>query len=121
MRCHCVAKFGEELQTQVREPLEPVGREIILEVVASGVCHSDLHLHEGGFDLGDGEWLSYADRGLDLPIVPGHETVGRVIATGPDSPDLSQDKNMLFIPGSVAVTARAAPPGMSICVANRAS
>ena len=30
---------------------EPKGAEVLLRTVACGVCHSDVHLHEG-FDLG---------------------------------------------------------------------
>ena len=48
--------------------------ELLLEVVACGVCRTDLQLAEG--DLA-------AHR---LPIVPGHQIVGRVAALGPDTP-----------------------------------
>jgi alcohol dehydrogenase, propanol-preferring len=51
----------------------PGPREVLVRVVACGVCRTDLHLAEG-----------------DLPshgvhVVPGHEVVGRVIARGPDA------------------------------------
>jgi D-arabinose 1-dehydrogenase-like Zn-dependent alcohol dehydrogenase len=45
-----------------------------------GVCHTDLHLREGSFDLGGGKRL--ASR-LSLPHVLGHEIEGVVVATGP--------------------------------------
>ncbi len=48
--------------------------ELLLEVAACGVCRTDLQLAEG--DLA-------AHR---LPIVPGHQIVGRVAALGPDTP-----------------------------------
>ncbi len=48
--------------------------QILLRVTACGVCRSNLHMIEG-------EWV---DGGVPakLPIVPGHEVVGRVAAVG---------------------------------------
>ncbi|MHA7646868.1 alcohol dehydrogenase catalytic domain-containing protein [Nitrosopumilus sp. S4] len=48
--------------------------EILLKIEACGVCHSQLHGIEG-------DWL---DIGIppDLPTVPGHELVGKVIQVG---------------------------------------
>jgi len=63
----------------------PTGSEVILQVTAAGVCHTDLHLREGGLDLGRGQRLNYGDRGIRLPLTPGHEIVGRVIAAGPEA------------------------------------
>ena len=51
-----------------------------------GVCHSDLHLQEGYYDLGGGKKLSLADRGVTPPVVLGHEVLGRLVAKGPDAP-----------------------------------
>ncbi len=45
--------------------------EVLLEVLACGVCRTDLHVADG--DLKDAKW----------PIVLGHEVVGRVVALGP--------------------------------------
>lgn len=69
-----------EIQTPV-----PSGTDVLLEVMHCGVCHSDLHIWEGGYDLGDGERLSLTDRGVKLPLIPGHEIVGRVSRLGPDA------------------------------------
>ncbi|MFQ5948066.1 MAG: zinc-dependent alcohol dehydrogenase family protein [Acidimicrobiia bacterium] len=49
---------------------EPGDGELLLEVSACGVCRTDLQLCEG--DL----------AARTLPIVPGHQAVGRVMATG---------------------------------------
>ncbi|TAM74174.1 MAG: zinc-binding alcohol dehydrogenase family protein [Chloroflexota bacterium] len=54
----------------VRPPLEPGPGEVLLEVAACAVCRTDLQLAEG--DLA-------AHR---LPIVPGHQAVGRIAAVG---------------------------------------
>lgn len=77
---------------------EPKGSELLLKVVASGICHTDLHLIDGGYDLGQGRRLSFKDRGFQLPRTPGHEIVGRVVAAGPDAGTLAKDKNYLVFP-----------------------
>ncbi len=64
---------------------QPAGTEVLLKVLAAGVCHSDLHLSDGYFDLGGGKRLSLADRGMKLPITLGHENVGEVVAVGPQA------------------------------------
>ena len=63
---------GEALR-QVHRPLpEPEGADVLLEVAACGVCRTDLHIVDG-------------DIHGRLPIVPGHEIVGRILALGPDA------------------------------------
>lgn len=49
---------------------EPVDREVLVEIKASGLCHSDLHFAENDF-------------GVPLPAVLGHELSGVVVAVGP--------------------------------------
>ena len=31
---------------------QPQGSEVIVKMLACGVCHSDIHMHDGVFDLG---------------------------------------------------------------------
>ena len=99
MHCQCVTEFGHPLEGQDRPGLEPTGREVVLKIVAAGVCHSDLHIRDGGYDMGHGNFLSFKDRGMALPHVPGHEPVGRVSACGPDvTTDLDPEENYLVYP-----------------------
>src|SRR3954451_11114892 len=64
---------------------QPQGTQVLIKVKAAGVCHSDLHIWEGGYDLGHGEKpMSLKARGVSLPRTMGHETVGEVLAFGPD-------------------------------------
>ncbi len=67
---------------------EPQGTEVLLKVIACGVCHSDLHFWHGYYDLGDGTKMTLEDRNIDLPFTMGHEPVGEVVALGPDAPDI---------------------------------
>lgn len=46
--------------------------DVAIEILYSGICHSDLHTVNGDW----GEQL--------YPLVPGHEIVGRVLEVGPD-------------------------------------
>ncbi|MCB2054444.1 MAG: alcohol dehydrogenase catalytic domain-containing protein [Geminicoccaceae bacterium] len=80
-----IVEWGKPLEARDYPTPEPKGTEVLLEVTACGVCHSDLHIWQGYFDLGDGERLRIADRGMQLPFTLGHETAGRVIAKGPDA------------------------------------
>ena len=49
---------------------------------AAGVCHTDIHLASGGYDLGEGKRLSATGGGTLLPLTPGHEIAGRVEGLG---------------------------------------
>ena len=84
MRMFQVCVCGEPLQLNEAPTPEPVGSQVLLKVLAAGVCHSDLHLADGYFDLGGGKKMSLADRGMKLPVTLGHENVGEVVAIGPD-------------------------------------
>lgn len=85
MRRYEVQEFGQPLTAHDYPAITPTGAEVLLKVRAAGVCHSDLHIWEGGYDLGAGKRLSLKDRGIALPLAMGHETVGEVVAMGPDA------------------------------------
>jgi len=96
MKSFKVADFNAPLQ-EVDEPTpQPAGTQVLLKVKAAGVCHSDLHIWEGGYELGHGRKpLSLKDRGVSLPLTMGHETVGEIIAFGPEVKE--SDKGSLKI------------------------
>ena len=58
---------------QIPRP-EPATDEVLIEVEACGVCHSDLH-------VADGDWKQFAGI-VKRPLVLGHEVVGRVAEKG---------------------------------------
>ncbi|MCH7928919.1 MAG: alcohol dehydrogenase catalytic domain-containing protein [Proteobacteria bacterium] len=98
MKSYQVTEFGAALEAVVTDTPEPKGDEVLLRVKACGVCHSDLHLWRGGYDLGGGKWLSIQDRGLKLPFVMGHEPVGEVVALGPEASGVSIGDTRLVFP-----------------------
>ncbi|SNT76646.1 zinc-binding dehydrogenase [Paracoccus seriniphilus] len=76
----------------------PQGTEVIINVTAAGVCHTDLHIREGGFDLGHGRRMNYAERGVALPKIAGHEVAGVVAAVGPDAGPVDMSKAYVVYP-----------------------
>lgn len=84
MLSYDVCECGAPLQRIERETPQPKGSEVLLRVIAAGVCHSDLHIWDGYYDIGGGQKLMLLERGIKLPLTMGHENVGEVIAVGPD-------------------------------------
>ena len=77
-----LTEFGQPLQCKNSASPNPRGDEILLRVQACGVCHSDVHLCDGFFDLGQGRHLDLS-KGRELPLTLGHEISGEVVAMGP--------------------------------------
>ena len=98
MRSIEVVEFGEALQPRVHPTPTPAGTEVLLRIRAAGVCHTDLHIWRGGYDLGDGRMLSMAARGVSLPHTLGHENVGEVVAAGPDASGVEPGQVRLVYP-----------------------
>jgi propanol-preferring alcohol dehydrogenase len=98
MHCQCVHEFGQPLRADDRPDLTPQGTEVVLAVTAAGVCHTDLHIRDGGYDLGHGRRLEFAKRGIELPRVMGHETVGEVVAKGPDAGKIDTGETYVVYP-----------------------
>ena len=70
VRAAVLETVGDPVVVRELELMEPRAGEVRVRMLASGVCHSDLHVR-------DGEW----DR--PTPIVLGHEGAGLVEAVGP--------------------------------------
>lgn len=89
MLSYDVCECGAPLQRIERETPKPAGAEVVLRVLAAGVCHSDLHIWDGYYDIGGGQKLQLLDRGIKLPLTMGHENVGEIVAVGPDAKGVS--------------------------------
>ena len=98
MRSMQIVAFGEALEERTTdEPPPPQGTEVLMKVTACGVCHSDVHLWEGFYDLGEGQRIDIAGR-FTLPHTLGHEIVGDVAAVGPDGGRLAVGGRRLVWP-----------------------
>ncbi len=96
--CYAVSEFGEPL-VPLRMPMpEPKGTEVLLKVDAAGVCHSDLHICHGFYDLGGGKRLLMGDRGIRLPVIMGHEICGTVVSAGPEAEGVTTGVRKLAFP-----------------------
>ena len=97
MKAAVLPDFGQPLSLEDVPVPEPREGEVLVQVEACGVCHSDLHLIDGdtpGF------------RAATKPrLIPGHEVVGRVVRRGAWAIELQA----LFLVGSLAVALMARP------------
>ena len=89
MRSYVVTEWGQPMRLEERATPEPTGGEVLVRVSAAGVCHSDIHIYEGYYDLGGGRRLLNDDRGVHTPRVMGHEIAGVIEAVGPDDHDVT--------------------------------
>jgi propanol-preferring alcohol dehydrogenase len=89
---------NEPLAVSESDTPKPQGSQVLLKVKSVGVCHSDLHLWEGGYDLGDGQFMKVTDRGVKYPVTPGHEIVGTVEDLGDDVSGISKGDDVLVFP-----------------------
>lgn len=71
MRAAVLRKLRTPLRIESVPVPEPGPGDVLIKVVACGVCHSDVHAV-------DGDWLP----GPNLPLIPGHEVAGYVAARG---------------------------------------
>ncbi|MDF0491078.1 Zn-dependent alcohol dehydrogenase [Sphingobium sp. H39-3-25] len=71
MKAAVINATGSRFDIENIEIDAPVGREVLVEVKASGLCHTDLHMAQNDF-------------GIPLPAVFGHELAGVVVGIGPD-------------------------------------
>ncbi|MCJ1686940.1 zinc-binding dehydrogenase [Rathayibacter sp. VKM Ac-2927] len=71
MRAAVLRESGAPLAVEELDVADPGRGELLVEIDAAGVCHSDLHYLRG-------------DLRCPLPVVPGHEGAGRIVALGPD-------------------------------------
>jgi propanol-preferring alcohol dehydrogenase len=73
MRAMVISRPGEAL-TEEHRPIPPAdGGNVVLRVVACGVCRTDLHVADG--ELPEARY----------PVIPGHQAIGQVVAAGPEA------------------------------------
>jgi D-arabinose 1-dehydrogenase-like Zn-dependent alcohol dehydrogenase len=98
MLSYDVVEHGKPLQRAVRETPQPKGKEVLVRITRSGVCHSDLHIWDGYFDWGGGKRFYVKDRGCVPPFTLGHEPYGVVEALGPDAKGVAVGSKRIVYP-----------------------
>jgi D-arabinose 1-dehydrogenase-like Zn-dependent alcohol dehydrogenase len=76
--------YGAPLCETVVDAPRPQGSDVLVRITRCGVCHSDLHMQDGFFKLGDTKTLDVR-AGRTLPFTLGHEIAGVIEETGPDA------------------------------------
>ena len=71
MKAAVIHEFGKPLQIEQRAVKEPGENQVLVKVIACGVCHTDLHACNGDWPVKP-----------QLPLIPGHEAMGYVVALG---------------------------------------
>src|SRR5215471_16075813 len=84
MHRQSLTAYAAPLCETVVDAPTPTGSEVLVRVARCGVCHSDLHMQDGYFALGDGKQLDVR-AGRTLPFTLGHEIAGVVESAGPDA------------------------------------
>jgi alcohol dehydrogenase, propanol-preferring len=93
MKAARIIKPKESLEIQQLDLPKPRGSQVLVKVHSSGVCHSDIHLWEGGYEGLDGQFLKASDRGVSYPLTPGHEIAGTVESLGEEAAKEAIGKN----------------------------
>lgn len=89
--------YGTALEASEVETPQPRASQVLIKVSHCGVCHSDLHLIDGYFDLGNGKQLDVR-AGRDLPFTLGHEIAGEVVAVGSDASGIAAGERYAVYP-----------------------
>jgi D-arabinose 1-dehydrogenase-like Zn-dependent alcohol dehydrogenase len=84
MHRQSLVAYGEPLCETIVDCPTPRGSEVLVRVKRCGVCHSDLHLQDGYFALGNDKRLDIT-KDRPLPFTLGHEIAGVIEGVGPDA------------------------------------
>ena len=94
MKSYQAPEAGKPLEEVESPTPEPTGSQVIIKTIACGVCHSDVHIHSGAFDLGGGNELPVP---VPNPFTLGHEVFGEVVAVGPEATNINVgDKRIVY-------------------------
>ena len=98
MRAMQIIEWGKPLELREVPTPTPTGKEVLVRITACGVCHSDLHIWSGYFDLGDGERIDIESRGVSPPFTMGHEPLGTVEQLGPEAEGVEVGDSYIVYP-----------------------
>lgn len=98
MQAARIVRIKEPLEIQTLETPKPRGSQVLIKVQSAGVCHSDIHLWEGGYDGPAGSFMKTTDRGVKYPLTPGHEVAGIIDSIGEEVEGFTKDDKVLVFP-----------------------
>ena len=97
MESEALVEFGKPLKRIKTDTPTPQGKEVLIKVTFGGVCHSDVHIHDGYFDLGGGNQLPLGGT-MSLPHTLGHEIEGEVVSIGDKVKNIKVGENVVAFP-----------------------
>jgi propanol-preferring alcohol dehydrogenase len=98
MKAARITETKEPLQVEELDHPSPENEEVLVRVESCGICHSDIHLWEGGYAGPQGKFMSVKDRGVEFPLTPGHEIAGRVKEVGQSVSGFKEGDKVLVYP-----------------------
>jgi alcohol dehydrogenase, propanol-preferring len=98
MKSAKIIEINQPLQIQENKTPKPKGSQVLVKVQSSGVCHSDIHLWEGGYEGPQGQFLKTTDRGVKYPLTPGHEIAGIIDGLGEQTEGFAKNEKVLVYP-----------------------
>ncbi|MEW6603303.1 MAG: alcohol dehydrogenase [Thermoproteota archaeon] len=98
MKAARIIKTKEPLEIKDVSIPKPKNDQVLVRVESAGVCHSDLHLWEGGYAGPQGVFMKVEDRGVKFPLTPGHEVAGTVEEVGESVTGFSKGDKVLVYP-----------------------
>ncbi len=98
MKAARIIRTNEPLEIKDINVPEPKSDQVLVKVESAGVCHSDLHLWEGGYAGPQGVFMKVEDRGVKFPLTPGHEIAGTVDEMGESVTAFSKGDKVLVYP-----------------------
>ncbi len=93
-----IVKIKEPLEIQKLETPKPRGSQVLIKVESAGVCHSDIHLWDGGYEGVGGQIIKTTDRGVKYPLTPGHEVAGVIESMGEEVEGFAKNEKVLVFP-----------------------
>lgn len=98
MRAAQVIRPKQPLEIRDLEAPVPKGKQVLVEIASAGVCHSDIHIWEGGYEGVKGEIMKVEERGVKFPLTLGHEIAGRIESIGSDVKGFKNSERVLVYP-----------------------
>lgn len=98
MKAARIMKPKEPLVIEDLSTPKPKSNQVLVKVESTGVCHSDLHLWEGGYAGPAGVFMKVEDRGVKFPLTPGHEVAGTIEGLGEDVEGFNIGDQVLVYP-----------------------
>ena len=93
-----IIKTNDPLVIEEMNVPKPKNAQVLVRIKAAGICHSDLHLWEGGYMGAGGKFMKVEDRGVHFPLTPGHEVSGIIEDVGESVLQFQKGDKVLVYP-----------------------